>query len=606
MRKIIGAILFCCLITPVLYAQEKTEAFQIQLLKTIRLTEIPEISFSIQAVQHQTPHFRQVDAVKPIYAPKQEMVFRKSQAAEPHVLKAFEAQTPSGTPLDNSIAISREGKILNAVNTTIRIYDTLGNILLGRSLAAIGNSLGTLNRTFDPHTMYDPLHDRFILMFLNGSDHTNTNIILGFSKTSDPAGDWNFYKVPGNTTNQEWWSDYPFMGLNARELFISVLLWNDGESGWETDAVNENIWQISLKDGYEGKTLRTRQFSDLQYSGKQLWNTRPVTGGDRLYDGDFYFLGNRPKDLQNDTVFLIRISGSLDDASQNIQVSAFRSSLPYGLQPNVTQLGGRRLRTNYCDIQHAYRLEDNLYFVANSIDFLSGKPAVYLGKVQGINQPQPQITGQLLTAGNLDLNYPAIAYAGAGWPDESAMVLALHSSPDTFPGCGVFYVGREFSSSSDYLILKKGQGAMNILLSDTLERWGDYTGIHTRFGHPGEVWVAGSFGRTNGGSQTWVAGLRNQDPLLGLPPAYVQEKVRIYPNPGYQFSIEMEGNEGELYRIELINGQGKTLHEGNHVASMNSVYRLRLYTETAPPGVYFLRISHKDRVIKQEKLVVTY
>lgn len=568
------------------------------------MSALPERDVEIQTLEDFNSPFRRIDGLKPQpdYRPKTGLT-KKAAAPDPTVLAGFLAQAPTGTPLDNNLAVSKAGLVVSAANTTFRVSDSAGTFLFARSLAAIANELGNLTRTFDPHVFYDFERDRFILVFLNGSDHTNTNVIVGFSETNDPREAWNFYAIPGNTTSNDWWSDYPFIGISKNALYISVLLWMDGESGWDTDAIDENIWQLDLEKGYAGDSLRVKQYHGLNVGGRQLWNTRPVSGALESYGPDFYFIGNRPKDASNDTLFLIHIEGNWDTLGNDISIRVLKSDQAYGLQPNVTQKGGRRLRTNYCDIQNAYYLNGNIYFCGNGIDFSTGRPGVFVGKISDVAGTTPTASGQIFGVDSLDLNYPSIAYSGAGWPDESAIVMCLHNSQNSFPGTSAFALGRDWTFS-DLVRLKEGEGAMNVLFSDSLERWGDYTGIQRDYARTGRVWIAGSFGKANGISQTWIAAVGNSDPQLALKPI-PSLSYSLYPNPGKLVNLTFELTDNREVEVSLIDGQGKVVFVKKQALTAGR-QKLR-FNAGEVPGVYFLIVKDENgNELIREKLVVSY
>lgn len=571
---------------------------------TINFRDLPAVSVGLKADHQHNPRFHHLDSVKSRIGNSGSLLNKRQAPAshEPTVLKGFVAQVPSGTPLDNNLAISDSGKIVSVVNTVFRVYDTSGNMLYTRSLAALANQLGTLNRTFDPHVIYDREQNRFILVFLNGSDHTNTNIIVGFSQSGDPAGVWNFYKIPGNISTNEWWSDYPFIGISEKELFITVLLWKDGESGWDSDASDENIWQLSKEDGYAGKALRQKVYHGLSFAGRSFWNIRPVTGA-QPYGPDFYLLTNRPKDLSNDSIFLIRITGLLDDSSTKATVTAIKSNKAYGLQPNSPQKGAKRLRTNYCDIHSAYYIHGEIYFAGNTRDPNSGRPGIYAGWIP--DPKVPQVFSHIIAYDTLDLNYPSIAYAGGGPGDRSAMIVCLHASPDIFPGTSVILMDRDFEPS-EAVRVKEGEGAMNILFSDTLERWGDYTGIQTKYNEPGAVWMAGSFGRTNGQSQTWIAKAVNTDPQIGMEEkASGDAPMLVYPNPSRHFRMELEIKEAGFYSFEILDVRGTLIwKQQQNLQGHKFVADINL--DTVKPGIYFIRVMDgSGNKISTQSLVVS-
>jgi len=598
-----NAKLLSLMICVLLYSSSNSQHLQsiapIHELAKLNLLAIPELGVGIKKEEAHNPHFKHLDAIKPKYTVQASSVKHfKRKPITPTQVQGFKAQTPAGTPLDNNLAISNDGWVVSAVNQSIRVFDTTGKFVFGRSLSAIANALGTLNRTFDPHIMYDPDEDKFVLVFLNGSDHTNTNLIVGFSESNDPAGDWHFYKVKGNITGNDWWSDYPFIGLTKNHLLISVLLWEDGDSGWDFDARDENVWVIGKAEGYQGDSLISHVANELSYGGKPFWNIRPVKGGDRLY-ADIQFITNRPKDSSNDTIFLIQID---DDLSSGLSISIDPHIMdkPYGLQPNVSQKDGRRLRTNYCDIHEAYRLENDIYFVSNSIDFQTQRPGIYVGHL-GNYQMNQDNEGFVFGVDSLDLCYPSIAYAGGGWPDQSAMVLTLHNSQHAYPGSSSFLMDRDFLPG-DLIRLKAGEGQITVLQAvDSLDRWGDYTGIQRRFNRPGEVWAAGSFGTSNNTSQTWISQLKNSDTKLGLQDDYKKTTARIYPNPGKQHTLEIEVPKEGLYKFSVYNAQGQVVWDMSEQLSLGN-YQVKLNLGQTP-GIYFVEIKLENSVLIKKKIV---
>jgi len=578
--------------------------YQFPIRGHVVMKDLPTLGVSIKTLEEFNAPLKRIDALKPqerVQATNTGVTYKK-QSPDPRVLEGFLGQAPTGTPLDNNLAVSKAGLVFSCANTTIRVLDSTGKFLFSRSLSALANELGSLTRTFDPHTFYDFERDRFILVFLNGSNHSNTEVIIGFSETNDPREGWNFYSIPGNTSQNEWWSDYPFIGISKEALFISVLLWQDGESGWDTDAIDENIWQLDLEKGFAGDSLRVKQYHELSFAGKQLWNTRPMSGALESYGPEFFLLGNRPKDMTNDTLFLIRIKGNWDQQANEISIEPVIANNPYGLQPNVTQLGGKKLRTNYCDIQSGYYFNDALYFCSNSINFSSGRPGVFIGKIENLSGTPKAIT-QVFGVDSLDLNYPSMAYAGAGWPDESAIVMCLHNSQNSYAGTSVFSMGRDFTPSN-LVRVKEGLGMMRVLVNDSLERWGDYTGVQRSYSHTGKVWFAGSYGLASGGSQTWIASAGNEDPSLSVPQAKQLEHT-AFPNPGKQFTLSFALEQDQEIGLFVYDMKGQLiLHKNQELMAGEQELKINPGAEA---GTYLLLVKAADgSVLIQERLVVSY
>ena len=89
---------------------------------------------------------------------------------------------------------------------------------------------GSLN-DYDPKVIYDPMEDRFVLIFLLGNAPPSTYIVTCFPETSDPTGDWNVYFLDGDPFSTGHWSDYPAIALSEEELFITINLLVPGDPG---------------------------------------------------------------------------------------------------------------------------------------------------------------------------------------------------------------------------------------------------------------------------------------------------------------------------------------------------------------------------------------
>ncbi|NND61555.1 MAG: T9SS type A sorting domain-containing protein [Flavobacteriaceae bacterium] len=88
---------------------------------------------------------------------------------------------------------------VHAVNVRVKIFDKVGNLLLGPvSLAAF---FGSGNNDGDPIVMYDQLADRFFVSQFRVSDNA---LIMAVSTTPDPTGSYFVYEYP-----LSFFPDYP-------------------------------------------------------------------------------------------------------------------------------------------------------------------------------------------------------------------------------------------------------------------------------------------------------------------------------------------------------------------------------------------------------------
>jgi hypothetical protein len=234
----------------------------------------------------------------------------KSGIPQPEVVKGFKGNATSGTPNDNDMAISNSNSIVSVLNQAIGVYNDTGKYLFSRSLSALAKGITNLNRTFDPRVIYDPENDRFIFVFLQGSSSVDTRIIIGFTQTNDPTKNWNFYALPGNIFGDSSWSDFPIIAINKNDLFITVNRLKDN-TYWKNGFIESIIWQVDKQAGYNGDSLPQKAYTNIAYAGKSIWSICPARQGNDMQNGWMQFVSVRPSDLQNDTIFLHEIKGSL-------------------------------------------------------------------------------------------------------------------------------------------------------------------------------------------------------------------------------------------------------------------------------------------------------
>jgi hypothetical protein len=198
-----------------------------------RLNRFPEITQGNRTYRQHLLQLKQETAARfPRQVETEERESRKVMGTtlipDPSILRSFKGNLFSNSaPNDNTLAISNTGQLISAINTNIYFYDVLNDSLLkSMSLNNFSAPLtGISNHQYDPKLLYDPQQNRFIIVFLAGaSSDTKTDIVVGFSETSDMLGAWHVYSLPGNPLNDTSWTDYPAIALTEDELFITVNL----------------------------------------------------------------------------------------------------------------------------------------------------------------------------------------------------------------------------------------------------------------------------------------------------------------------------------------------------------------------------------------------
>jgi hypothetical protein len=511
----------------------------------------------------------------------------------------------AGIPNDNTMAISNDGFIVSAINTTVTILNEKGDRLGFKSLYGMtAGQLGLLDRYYDPKVIYDPISDRFILVFLEGSTSADTRIVVGFTETNDPTQTWNFYALNGKPLGGKTWSDYPIIAHNNTDLYITVNLLRDSES-WQEGFVESFIWQVNKQDGYDGnEDLRQNLFSGIKYNNKPVWSICPVQPGIDFDQENMYFLSVRPDAMSNDTLFLHEITNSTTSGNAQHKLSVLTTDLPYGVPPTAYQpIVGYRLQTNDTRVLSAVYHDNTIHYVQSSILTDEIRSGIYHGIISSMNE-MPQVNGTIISSNELDFAYPSIAFAGNTKLDNQSMVITFsHVGENEYAGTSAIYHNKSEGLESIYsnvVSLKSGDSLINTFVADTAERWGDYTDIQRKYNEPDIIWLCGSYGDSLGRNNVWLSKLSVKNDLI------VEDKFLVYPNP-VESSVEISINfmVDDQVTIQLVNNLGSVVKEINNEPVKKGNARFLLNTEDLSSGVYILELYDRSgQKINSQKIIV--
>lgn len=522
-----------------------------------------------------------------------------------------DAPLQGGTPNDNTLAISNDGKLLTSFNTQVWGYDMVADTFMFRDSAkhpsfrqflnGYSNSNIDLDFPFDPKLLYHPELDRFVLIFLTGRNPSNSGVVVSFSSTNNPSDVWYSYLLSGNPLDDNTWTDYPQIAMNDHSLYLSLnQLYPD--SSWITGFSETVIWQMDLESGFGGDAaLETKLWNGANYQGSKLRYLRPVKNGMGPKGDEMYFVANRPFDLENDSVFLVKIAGDVNDPNTNIDVTLLKSDIKYGFPPFGLQANGDHLMTNDARALGAVKMQDEIQFVGNTVDPVSGKCAVYHGIIEDVNNPT--LTANIITHNTRDYGYPNIDFIGKYEESRDVIIFFNHTSTTDFAGNSAVF----FNSNRTYgphKTLKEGESVVDMLTGFD-ERWGDYSGIQRKYNEDQVAWVAGYYGYGSERGGIWVSEISAPNTV----PAAVEENtnnngVKAYPNPATEFvALTFDMAKTEHVKIELYDMKGslvKTLDQGTVKAGKN---QLRFNIQPLDTGVYFLKIASENGEIYTEKIV---
>lgn len=502
-------------------------------------------------------------------------------------------QFNNSVPLDNYIAVSDSNKIVSVSNLQFRVYSTDGTNLLNKTLAQFCQpaGLGGINNgKFDPKVMYDPLEDRFIAVVLNGFNSTYSKIIVAFSQTNDPTGVWNFYVLPGNPFNDTTWFDYPALNITKNELFITGNQIRENVS-WQLGFKQTVIWQIRKKEGYAGLPLVTNLWDGIAYNGRKIRNLHPVKGGSSIQGPGQYFLSNRNFDIQNDTIFILHINDTIDAPGLALTIDMTHTDKAYGVPPHGRLKGiNRYAATNDGRILAAFYENGKIQFASNCIDTGNGRSGIFFGIISGVDNQNYSISSTIISVDTLDFGYPNLSWVGEGTLGSQSILSFEHTGENRFPGIStLFFADGEFS---DIITVKEGVGNL-IVLSDTIERWGDYFGSQPVYNRNGKIWIAGTYGNASNRHQTWIAQLDNPyGAETSVPCVTPKLSMNIFPNPSFEMvyiivDLPASGN----VRVDLLDLKGKLIDQIFYGKSNIGKNQFSFNAASLATGTYFVRFT---------------
>jgi len=605
------SLILCCLISAAAFGQNATKtSFVFERKATVNMNA-PSEDWSISLQHQEAPKPGVVGPREELLAKKREIMQRyprteignsRSGGSMLNVGNSFEGNSFQGVPNDNDMAISRNGTIVSVTNSQMYVFDGVtGDELARKSLGALQQPLNLNGNKFDPKVVYDPNNDRFVIVFLNGSTWQTSYIVVAFSQTNDPTGDWNLYALPGNPLENETWSDYPVIGISGKDLFIGINTFTNGSTN-NSGFTETCLWQIGLKKGYTGFNLSTNYYSNILPQSKAIFNICPISPAAESDDENMYLLSNRNTDLQNDTIFLLEVTGRVTDPSAQLNVTVIHSDQPYILPVPADQPGSEWFDTNDSRVLGGYFLNGRIYFVQSCTDPFNGRAGIYHGVIDDVSG-NPTMVSRIYSEPDIDYGYPNISWTGQLSDDEQSIINFNHCSNDDFAGFSAIYVDENLIAS-DRIEIKEGLTTVNVM-QDTLERWGDYSGSQRMYNQPGVVWAVGSFGNQSGGHATWIAELASPNASTGVETITSSDiRASIYPNPfSESVSVDFNLEDATFLRLELVDATGKLIRlllEDRVKAGKNQIS----FSEShLPAGSYFLLGKSQGKTLFSKRVV---
>ena len=523
---------------------------------------------------------------------------------EPFIGRGFQGNIyTGGTPNDNDIAVSNGNKLISVQNSSIYTCDANNYPTTNswQSLSAFSYKLGNPHSKYDPKTIYDPISDKFIIIFLNGYTDSTSSITVAFSNTNDPRGSWSQYELPGNPLNNGLWTDYPMLALTEKELFITVnLLYPD--SSWQTGFNETLIWQINKNSGYKGLALNALLHNNIKFGGRPIRNLCPVKGGSTIYGPDIYFLSDRNLDAQNDTVFLVHLTDTIGAPGQAINIKALTTPIAYFAPPNALQpgpSGTETLATNDARVLGAFIENDKIQYVHNTLDTATGNAALYHGIIHNVSS-SPTIVGHIIAESKLEYGYPNISYSGTGASNNNAIISFDHAAKTVFPGVSAL-LSDGLGNYSPLTSVKLGTDYVRVLGGK--ERWGDYSGSQRKYNQPGRVWVNGLYANSSKQNITWIAELsENSLASISDNSSPTPNSLSIYPNPTAEtINVQLFLEKADNLQFQIFDASGKLVNVLMRERVKAGKSNFSFSTSPLAAGNYILKVNsaNQDILVQQ-------
>lgn len=450
---------------------------------------------------------------------------------------------------------------------------------------------------FDPRVIYDPEQDRFIMVLINGAECAQSQNLIAFSQSNNPKGSWNLYAIDGCIDDDNTFADYPMIAITDSELFLT---YNEvhSDSSWQTGFMGTQIHQINKMNGYMGEALNRKVWRDIRYNGRLLRNICPVRNADESLPADMYFLSDRNFDISNDTAFVLHLSGHYDDPNATLDISYRVLDHPYGVPPYAAQPRDS-MDTNDARILDAFRLNNRIQWVNNTMDFNSGRSAIFHGATL-VDAGTTTASGNVIASPTDYLGYPGISWTGANDAEQDAIITFSNTSKTKNPGAAAIYTDG-YGNYSDIITVVNGLRPVD-MLTGPIERWGDYAGSQRLYHQPGSIWMSGSYGRPGNTNEAWVAKLARQEGQVATHDISAEPGIKTYPNPANDYvNIEIDNPEGKKMNVALYDLAGKPIKLFiNAIPDYRGKATISFATNILPAGQYMLKIYLEDALIKTE------
>lgn len=534
-------------------------------------------------------------------------------AYDVQVLKGFVANNMAFyTPGDNSMGISNGGYIVNADNLCVDFYDDGPDTLQQFQEHDVFFRDTTIGGdAFDPRVVYDRYENRFIVLALLYDRDTTNYLLISFSQDENPLNGWNHYRIRTDSLDDDQWMDFPSVGMNKGEVFVSGHMSSDSVGA--ADIKGNKLFQIRKAEGYAGAALKMKTWYDIQDTEGDFVHTLAPLSEAMMkdsYNKGMYFVST--KDLDNgqssDKLFWYHIDDDFDAPSVTLTQGVFNSLVSYSNAGEGAQLGSNDpIRMSNVKVHSGFYMDSVLNFV-----YCRGFNTY---SVIVLNRYDLR-TGVLLrypwgnTAGLMEYSFPSIAFSGVDSTDADNITMGfLRTGVGIFPEiAAVHFDDGAFWNLST--VVKPGDGPVDYEVGALTERIGDYTTMQRRYNsNPPRCWLSADYpngANTNHwgitySSNTYIAELGEFVAQAIGNSHYSPTLLMVYPNPARNKCwIEVEDPRNLIHGYRLLDISGRLIA----AQEWDALPKQEIPVSGLPAGIYTLVEQLNKGETQHEKLVI--
>jgi hypothetical protein len=293
---------------------------------------------------------------------------------------AFGGNQFSGEPADQGVCAGN-GYILETVNSALQVYNASNGAEVSPVLSlnefygfppAINRTTGAFGPfTFDISCHYDPATNRWFHLAVDldqdpvtGAFNGKNYLDLAVSKTGDPTGSWDIYRIPGMNDGSEGtpdhncaggpcFADFPHIGVDQNGVYITTNefpLFADGFTGAQVYAISKQalVNGAASIDVYLFDTSQEAWQVRAGEPGFTLWPALPAgtqfatdAGGSNYFVSSNAVFDDANGDSEEIIVWALSNTASLNSASPSLSLNrTIVPSLRYAVPANSVQKSG--------------------------------------------------------------------------------------------------------------------------------------------------------------------------------------------------------------------------------------------------------------------------